>query len=342
MPLEVSSNAETFPQHPMSPPIPQSHSFPEGRPHDEPRHPMRIVCRRTGLKPDLIRAWERRHSAIEPSRSATRRRLYSDADIERLRLLKRAVDGGRGIRLVAHLTDDELAALIREDEAVLPGPRPTPPSTPDRWADRAMAAVLALDDAELERILDEAAVQLGRIDLIETLIVPFMERVGDAWRRGELRPVHEHLATARLRSFVGGLRNRRTGQGAPILLVTTPAGQRHELGALAAAVCAASEGWDALYLGTDLPSEEIAAGAVQVGARAVALSLTYPPDDAALAPAIVTLRRLLDDAIPILVGGRVVEAYAPQLPRRGVLVLPGLPAFRQELVRLRNPAQDSA
>ena len=67
----------------------------------EHRHPMRVVTRRTGLSADLLRAWERRHEVVKPSRSMGGRRLYSDDDIERLRLLYRATLAGRSIGQVA-------------------------------------------------------------------------------------------------------------------------------------------------------------------------------------------------------------------------------------------------
>ena len=75
------------------------------------RHPIGVVSRRTGLKPDLIRAWERRYGAVAPGRSDTRRRFYSDADIARLQLLKRVVDTGRSIGQVANLSNEELESL---------------------------------------------------------------------------------------------------------------------------------------------------------------------------------------------------------------------------------------
>ena len=80
-------------------------------------HPMRVVTRRTGLSPDLLRAWERRYEVVTPSRSKGGRRLYSDADIERLRLLYRATLAGRSIGLVADLSADALAAVVRQDAA---------------------------------------------------------------------------------------------------------------------------------------------------------------------------------------------------------------------------------
>ena len=66
------------------------------------------VSNLTGLDVHTIRAWERRHNAIEPQRSDGGSRLYDDATVERLQLLKAMVDCGEPIRVVAGLSDDEL------------------------------------------------------------------------------------------------------------------------------------------------------------------------------------------------------------------------------------------
>src|ERR687895_1311192 len=88
--------------------------------HTEPdiaRHPIGVVAERTGLSPDLLRVWERRYRAVEPSRSLDGQRAYSDGDIERLRLLRLATAAGRSISQVATLGTEELARLVHEDEA---------------------------------------------------------------------------------------------------------------------------------------------------------------------------------------------------------------------------------
>ena len=102
----------------------------EGNP-TAPRHPIRVVARRTQLKPDLIRAWERRYAAIEPGRSASRRRYYSDAEIERLQLLRRVVRTGHGIGQVARLSNAELEALLAEET------EPAPPAASTSWSSSA-------------------------------------------------------------------------------------------------------------------------------------------------------------------------------------------------------------
>jgi len=304
------------------------------------RHPIGVVSRRTGLKPDLIRAWERRYGAVEPGRTETRRRFYSDADIERLLLLRRVTSTGRGIGQVAGLSNEALQALI-EDEPGIPAEAGTPAVVSSAGAEPFLALCLSaaqrLDARDLELQLERASVAVSRINLLEKLLVPLLHRIGDLWHQGEIRPNQEHLTSAVVRSFLGGLRSSgHLPASAPQLIVTTPARQVHELGALIVAAVAALEGWQTTYLGPDLPPEEIAAAAVQKGARAVAISIVYPPDDPALGEDLRKLRRLLPSATQILAGGRAASSYAAVFDDIGAVQVDTLGHLREELELIRS------
>jgi DNA-binding transcriptional MerR regulator/methylmalonyl-CoA mutase cobalamin-binding subunit len=309
-----------------------------------PRHPIGVVARRTGLKPDLIRAWERRYGAVAPGRTETRRRFYSDEDIERLLLLRRAVNTGRGISQVAGLSGSELEALIEAEPAPAAYAQPAPAleeldEVAEAFLARCLAAAQRLDVRELEMELDRASVLFSRTHLIERLLVPLMRRIGDLWHQGTLRPIHEHMASSAVRSFLGGMSGAcHPETSAPRLVVTTPARQRHELGALLAAATAAGEGWQVTYLGPDLPPEEIAAAALQNGARAVALSITYPPDDPALTDDLRRLRRLLGHQVMLFAGGRACPAYDAVLQEIGAVHMEDFAGLRRELQTLRSGA----
>jgi methylmalonyl-CoA mutase cobalamin-binding subunit len=145
------------------------------------------------------------------------------------------------------------------------------------------------------------------------------------------------MASSVVRSFIGGMHGAYHPEvSAPHVVVTTPARQRHELGALLAAATAAGEGWQVTYLGPDLPPEEIAAAALQKGARAVALSITYPPDDPMLIDDLRRLRRLLGPRTALLVGGRACPAYSPILQEIGGVVVEDLAGLREALHSLRS------
>jgi methanogenic corrinoid protein MtbC1 len=277
------------------------------------RHPIKVATQRAGLTLDVLRAWEKRYGAVAPGRTTTNRRLYSDADVERLILLRKATLAGRSIGRVAQLSTEELVALVREDEAaVAQAPRPLPPTGEESSADfhlqACMGAVERMDARSLEAAFSQAAIYLSRPVLIERLMVPLMQRIGDLWGVGSLRVAQEHLASAIVRTFLGNMNGTfEAPDTAPHLIITTPAGQRHEFGALIGVTIAAAQGWRVTYLGPDLPAEEIAATVRQTKAKAVALSVIYPPDDPHLRNELKKLRQLISEEVPLLVGGRAAD-----------------------------------
>jgi methanogenic corrinoid protein MtbC1 len=278
-------------------------------------HPIGVVSRRTAIPPDLLRAWEKRYAAVTPHRTETGRRLYSDDDIARLRLMKRLVEGHRRISDVAGLALADLEELVREDEreAVVPAqPRPRPPvGTLSQLLKDAEEGVAALDRSRVDQALRDAAVAYTPSQVRRDLLVPLMHSIGDMWQHGALRVSHEHMASAVVRSFLAGLAHQNGDLAhAPTIIATTPSGQRHEVGAMLAAASAMEAGWNALYLGPDLPAEEIAAAAVQSRASAVMLSIVFPANDQRTQDQLRQLRRYLGAGFPVFVGGRVAGSYA--------------------------------
>jgi methanogenic corrinoid protein MtbC1 len=168
----------------------------------------------------------------------------------------------------------------------------------------AVDAAARLDGDRLNAVLFEAALAMSAPEMRQKLIAPLLTEIGERWREGTVRVAHEHLAASIVRAFVDGMRTRSTnGDKRPKILVTTTSGQRHELGALMAAVAAEEVGWEAIYLGPSLPAEEIGAAARQSNARAVGLSLVYR-DDVRMAEELRAIRRYLADDVALVVGGR--------------------------------------
>lgn len=310
------------------------------------RHPIGVVTQRTGLTGHVLRAWERRYGVVEPERSEGGHRLYSDEDVERLKLLHELTRGGRQIGQVAHLDTEALRVLLREDqaaEATAPRSEADVPADADRakrFQAEAFAAVGDLDSESLDNALRRAALVLATPAFLDDVLVPLMERIGDAWAEGELTPGHEHLASAVVARVTGWLiENFEPAPDAPCVVVGTPSGQRHELGAIAAAVTAAAEGWRVRYLGPDLPAEYLGLVTSGTRARAVALSLTYPAGD----PDVVEELRMLADRLPpgtaLIVGGRVVDSYDDVLDAIGAARLVRYRDLRAALRRLAEGAR---
>jgi DNA-binding transcriptional MerR regulator/methylmalonyl-CoA mutase cobalamin-binding subunit len=250
------------------------------------------VVRLTGLSDHTIRAWERLYGAVRPSRSPKGTRRYSEAEIDRLRLLRAAVEAGHRIGDVAGLSDAEIETRLE----ALPKPVVGP-------LDELRAALERLDPGELERLLGIQLGARGPDAFCREIALPLLQEVGSRWERGEGSIASEHLLTAATRGLLGmALRASPRLPDAPRLVFTTPEDERHELGALSAAVTAASDGADVTYLGPELPVEEVVSAATATTADAVGLSIMTLPRGAARRY-LEQLRRALPAEIALWVGG---------------------------------------
>jgi MerR family transcriptional regulator, light-induced transcriptional regulator len=288
----------------------------------EAKHPIRVVAKRTGIGTHALRAWERRYGVVEPVRTEGGQRLYSDADIERLLLLRDAVASGRSISHVAELSDMELASLIAQDRAAgfSAPPEPEPDSATEveigRYLEECLSAAQRLDDQVLHRLLMRALVALRPMDFIEGLIGPLLFEVGERWHAGALRPAQEHAVSVSVRRVLTFLLAAYEPKpDAPTLIVTTVAGDPHEFGAMLAAVLAAEAGWRVVYLGPSLPADEIARAAQISGADAVAVSAVDDRGASELVGELERLRAQLPRHIRLVAGGRVLERHAAAMER---------------------------
>jgi methanogenic corrinoid protein MtbC1 len=289
---------------------------------DTARHPIAVVAARTGLSPDVLRVWERRYRAVVPARSADGQRLYTDADVERLQSLRSAIEAGRSIGQIARLPSTELAAMVEEDAAAR-APEPpddTATGTSDMVAD-ALAHILALDAPALDGLLRRAASLLGVSSFLERVAALLLRRVGEEWHAGRLSVAQEHLATAVTEDVLRTImRELASANGAARVVVATPAGERHAVGAVLVGARAAADGWNVVFLGADLPAEEIASAATATSARAVALSVVYVDDPRRLLRELRALRERLPAQIAMIVGGAGAAPLRHQLRAIGILV----------------------
>jgi MerR family transcriptional regulator, light-induced transcriptional regulator len=291
--------------------------------------PVRAVVSRTGVSAHLLRAWERRYQAVVPLRSDGGQRLYSEEDVERLRLLREAAAAGHSIGGIARLPEEELRGLVRgavrsavaaggaaDDEVLRP------------YLEAALVALEQRDATGLKWLVARASVVLGQGAFIEGLLVPFLREVGARWEMGLIGPGDEHVVSQGLRSTLGSmLATLEAGPSAPVVLCGTPAGQRHEFGALLAGVAAAEAGWRVIYLGPDLPAEEIVRLAGRSGARAVALSVLRPAAEPDPMSELARIRELLPVGVPMYVGGPLASGEIPG----GVVWLESVSALTHEL-----------
>jgi MerR family transcriptional regulator, light-induced transcriptional regulator len=205
------------------------------------------LSKRSGVSPELLRAWERRYGLLQPTRSAGGLRLYSHADVERVRRMRQHLAEG--------LAAAEAAALALRPN----GEQATAPHLPAPAAagDELAGALDALDEPRAHAVLDRLLAVATVDTILNDVLLPYLEDLGDRWERGDVTVAQEHFASAFLRGRLLGLA-RDWGQGiGPLALLACLPGEQHDLGLIAFGLALRSRGWRILYLGQDAPVETI-------------------------------------------------------------------------------------
>lgn len=297
-------------------------------------YPLRTVAAMTGLTPDLIRAWEKRHAVVTPVRGARGARLYSAADVTHLRLLARVVGAGRAIGDVAPLRVAELEKLVAQGSPGGASRRSREPNlSREDFVARTLERLKQLDDAAVDRLLGDAIVALGARNFAHEVAVPLVHRAGALWAEGELSMAAEHLLTATLRSLLGSLIQRRIQAGRPLLLAT-PAGERHELGLLLVALLALDAGVNIVHLGVDLPAGEISAAVRHTRARVVGLSVVTGQNRTRAVREIDAIQAALPGDAELWLGGAGARRAAAGAKAFRGLVVDDLNTAETELARI--------
>ncbi len=308
------------------PALTQSGRFPIS---SEPRLTIGVVSRATGLSADTLRVWQKRYGFPVPQRKPSGHRLYSSADVRRLRRISVALARGHRPGQVVPLAEARLESLLTD---VAAAPRVEPPGlAPLRSL---MGLVRAHDGPGLASALLADAAALGPIDFLRLRAVPMINEIGEAWARGEIGVHHEHFFSQRMEDVLRTVRMpyERSAAG-PRVALATLAGETHGLGLQMAALIAAVAGLQPHVLGTDTPVAEIVAALKARRCASIGISISASTAGAASRDQLETLRRAVPSAVPILVGGQGARRSHPP---GGCIIVDDLKGLYEWMRRLGN------
>ena len=246
-------------------------------------YPISAVAKLTGIPLDTLRAWERRYRTVIPKRAA-RGRLYSEEQIQKLLLLRRAVEQGHSIGQVAALGDRQLRELLEKSSSIAAGQSTAKTNDSSDVLAPVLHALDRFDYAETDREINRLAAALGSPKtFVHQAALPLMRTVGERWHEGKCSIAQEHMLTNLLTGVLASLVRTYSPSNPPArVLLATPTNERHAFPTLTAAMLAAAGGLGAIYLGTDLPASDIVLAARKSEADVVLLSLSSAPNSEAL------------------------------------------------------------
>ncbi len=276
------------------------------------------VERDTGIGKDTLRVWERRYGFPQPQRDAAGDRLYPLDQVERLRRIKRLLDGGRRPAQIVPLPIDRLDALARDGETGTPpldgsAPSGDPAALPASLSAPSAEvldylALLKQHDAELlRRALLQGVMRMGISRFITDVVAPLNVGVGDAWMRGELEVFEEHLYSEViqrvLRTAIGAIPLADAAQSRPKVLMTTIPQEPHTLGLLMAEAMLSLEGCRCVQLGAQMPLGDILKAVQAHAADVLVLSFSPILQTAQVLDALTELRSRMPQTVAIWAGG---------------------------------------
>lgn len=228
---------------------------------------MRIgeLSRRTGVSPELLRAWEQRYGLLRPTRSPGGFRLYSVEDEARVRRTSALIADGLSAAEAAGLAADSTGVDGRAEQPLV--------------TDIAVQLRQALDGfdataghAAMDRLFGAVSIEFA----LTEVLIPYLHDLGDRWANGTVTVAQEHFASNLVRGRLLGLA-RDWGSGGPssAVLAGMP-GEAHDLGLILLGVLIARRGWRVTFLGADTPFDTLENSVRELRPTLVVLA-TYDP-----------------------------------------------------------------
>ena len=292
----------------------------------KPTYNLGVVVQETGVKPDTLRAWERRYGLPDPERSEGGHRLYSQHDIDTVKWLVERQEEGMRIGRAADLWKEIIKAgdqpLVEYPlkEAGRPVYSQVEPGSGQR--DQAMfqlvreawlEAALAFEEERAQQILTEAFARYSLEDVWEEVLVKGLEEIGEDWFRGEITVQQEHFATTLVLRRVQTLID-----AAPppirkeVITVACPPGEHHTLAPLLITLFLRRRGYPVIYLGEDVPLLDLDSSLQATGSELIILTAQVLETASSL---VRIAEALVADGYLVGYGGRVYNLF-PELIER--------------------------
>lgn len=206
----------------------------------------------TGIKAHTIRIWEQRYGLLQPKRTKTNIRYYSDDDLKFLLNVGLLNKSGFKISKIAKMSNTDIqhqVILITENNFEY-----------ETQVAALNVAMLELNESMFERVLSSNIIRMGFEDTMMKVIFPFLYQVGILWQTDVICPAHEHFITNLIRQklivAIDGQYGKEEFSSSKFLLFL-PEGEMHEIGMLFVNYLLRSRGCRVIYLGQNVPYEDL-------------------------------------------------------------------------------------
>jgi len=262
----------------------------------------------TSIKAHTIRIWERRYELIDPKRTLTNIRLYSDEELKLLLNISILSQNGFKISKIASLSKNEISDRVLDicvDK-----------SNSHIHIESLIVSMLELNDHKFSEIIANSVTKNGFEYTVEQILFQFLERIGTLWQAGAINAAQEHFISNLIRQkLIVAIDNEmlKSKTNGDTILFFLPEGDFHELGLLFYSYIARKEGFNVLYLGSSVPYADLKQVVEIRTPKIVFTSLVNPISNIKLKEFISNTSHIFQ-SIPIFINGRQIKDQKPKLP----------------------------
>jgi DNA-binding transcriptional MerR regulator len=207
----------------------------------------------SGIKAHTLRIWEQRYKIIEPKRTATNIRYYTDEDLRHLINIALLNKNGYKISRIAALKPEEVNKLTARTNDFHIGNNTV--------VDTLSMAMLEYDEGKFDKIWNANVEQHGVEHVMNELINPFLEKLSIMWMNGSVSVAQGHFITSLIRrklfAAIDSLPVDENIKGKPSFLLYLPPGESQELSLLFAQYLIRSRGFCDIFLGSGVDSDDL-------------------------------------------------------------------------------------
>lgn len=208
----------------------------------------------SGIKAHTIRIWEKRYNLLEPMRTDTNIRLYNVENLQKLLNVVLLTQFGYKISKISKLSIEEIEKSVVKIQNE---------KTINNHALSALKmAMLHFDQALFMKTYNELIAEKDFSQVFIETFIPLLNEIGILWTANTITPAHEHFIAYLIKQkilvqiekhlFLNSKENKQT------YVLYLPSNEVHDLGLLFLQYILVAKGNHVIYLGRDLPIEDVA------------------------------------------------------------------------------------
>jgi len=206
----------------------------------------------TQIKAHTLRIWEQRYSLLEPKRTDTNIRYYSDEDLKKILNINLLYSNGLKISKIALLSDHKIMSMAAEllmKNGV----------NSNDHVDVFIRYIIELNESAIQEKLKALHFELGMEDLYVKVMIPLLQRIGELWQVDTITVTHEHFFSNILREFfiveTGKISSPLKYKGKVVLFLHEH--EQHELSLLFYYYLLRKRNYECYYLGQSVPMKDL-------------------------------------------------------------------------------------